>query len=166
MSDWNQKTADYIQKQVTNWSEEFFTTPQQEKTPLKATFLTSFAEKVYEDLGRTPKTWVGYGVKDVYEKYFLADFATTHPLLLDFIDFLGEKGYLKNASTLLKALKEIPQPEVSLTEKPVAKAKKEKEIQVATETLSSQNPFNQKMKQLHRYERSVGKKKNRKKHRR
>lgn len=164
MSDWNQKTANYIQQQVTNWSEEFFAATQQEKSAQKAAFLTNFAEKVYQDLGRTPKTWVGYAVKEVYEKHFLTEFTTTHALLLEFIGFLGEKNYLKNANALLKALKEIPQPEISVEKNTAAKV--EKESLPKAEVTVSKNPYNQKMKQLHRYERLVGKKKDRKKRRR
>lgn len=170
MANWNQKTANYIKDQIKTWSEEFF-----QSTTLDATkgteIIATFADKMYETHERTPKSWVGYGAKEVVAANFSnKEEAITY--LEAFFQFLNEAGYIKNASALTKAIHEakdvVAKPVIKTETVPVSVEKTtvvKKEVAKETlNTTTSKNPYNQMVKERNLKNKRLGKKKNRKKH--
>lgn len=117
MAEWSQRTAEYVEKQVNGWLAEYFEENYQQSIkpdPGKDTitfFVELFAEKMYDNHQKTPKTWTAWATEDIITGYFPAkvvieegDANFVIPSIASFVNFLGDKGYIRNAKTIEKAV--------------------------------------------------------------
>ncbi len=119
MAEWSQRTETYIYNQVNGWLEEYFEENQQvqlePKTPDEsiAFYVNLFSESMYNYHLKTPKSWTATAAYDIVSWYFPTKVLLNEkeakqviPTLVSFTEFLGSKGYIRNAKTIVKALNE------------------------------------------------------------
>jgi len=110
---------DEILKKVYEWGRKFsesdyFKELTEEQKQESEFILTTFAEYMYSYHGLSPQEWDESGLEecclDTLPRKITADesyYRSISPVLSAFFNFLGEKGILKNASNLTKAVKKI-----------------------------------------------------------
>ncbi|MCI1902574.1 MAG: hypothetical protein LKJ03_00665 [Enterococcaceae bacterium] len=112
MAQYSEKTAEYINKQINEWADEFFASSTGSKRDKsQAGFLHDFALTIYQEKQLTPKRWTGKAVREVWDTVLpqkIPQFVRFEnrfgELIRDFLKFLDEKNYIRNASAIINAL--------------------------------------------------------------
>ena len=117
MKNYSDKILEKIENQVGDWCNDFSETDFFNKLPKshqdQAWFVTSvFAENMYNYHLQTPKEWTDFALQevitDLFPRKISADenmFKAVEAVLNAFLQYIGEKKYIKNSSELIEMLK-------------------------------------------------------------
>jgi len=118
MSEYSEDIVQEIQETVDKWCDDFAVTNLFKNLPKTAQenagfIISVFGEKMYDYPGETPAEWSAEGlsevITDVFPRKISADeetFMSVESVLTAFFQYLNDRGYIKNANKLIKALKE------------------------------------------------------------